>query len=508
MSKNHNRKQTTLNLITGVLSLVMNLGVSFVLSSYIVRTIGEEANGFTQLANNFVLYVSLITIAFNSMATRFISLSYHKGEDKKVSQYYSSILFCNILITLILIPCAVFVVFSLDQIVNIDTANVTHVKILFACVFVNFFISLFSSVFEISTFVLNKLYLKNIIYSVRSILNAVLLFCTFYLFTPKIYYVSLVALILSVLLLILMYIIQMKLMPSLKLNIHDFKFGIIKELTFSGIWNVVNQGGNLLMTGMDLLLSNLFISPIMMGVLAVAKTVPNAIFNLAGTLNANFAPELMITYSQGKKSEMLKQLRSSMKISGIIISIPIITFCSFGIPFYTLWMPTLDAKMLTILSFLACMAFIPWVGPQTLYNVFTTFNKLKVNSVAFFTTGIINIIIVYFLLKYTGLGIFAIAGVSSTITIFRNLIITAPYTAKLLGLKWYEFYKDVIVSLICCGICAVVCFIFNNLIMINNWFSLIAVVMLCCLFTLIIDITIILNKSEKQAFLKLILRRR
>ncbi len=40
---------------------------------------------------------------------------------------------------------------------------------------------------------------------------------------------------------------------------------------FSGIWNSVNQCGHLLLTGLDLLLSNLFVSPYAMGVVAVSK---------------------------------------------------------------------------------------------------------------------------------------------------------------------------------------------------------------------------------------------
>lgn len=502
------RNQTALNLITGIGSLVMNLAVSFVLSSYIVKTIGEEANGFAQLANNFVLYASLLTVAFNSMAARFISLAYHNKEKTKVRQYYSSVILCNIVITGCLIPCTYFVVSNLENIVNIENANVIHVKILFACVFVNFFLTLFSSIFEICTFVLNKLYLKNVINAFRSILNAILLISTFSLFKPRIFYISVVALVLSIGILILMLCVKNRIMPELKFEPRCFKLWILKELFFSGIWNVVNQGGHLLMTGMDLLLSNIFVTPAMMGILSVAKTVPNAIFNLAGTINANFAPDLMITYSQNRKVELLNQLRSSMKISSILVSIPLVTFCSFGFDFYQLWMPTLDAKLLTILSFLTCMSFIPWAGPQALYNVFTTANKLKVNSIAFLCTGVLNIILVFWFLKFTNLGILAVAGVSSTLAIIRNLVITVPYTAKLLNLKWYVFYKDVLISLICCGICWAICIAVGKIIVIANWLTLAIAVLISCIIVLIIDVFVILNKNEKKIVIQKILRRK
>lgn len=75
--------QTILNLSSGILTMIIQLIVNFFLSSYIVCTLGEEANGFTQLANNFVTYATLITLAFNSMSGRFISVSYHQKQKKK-----------------------------------------------------------------------------------------------------------------------------------------------------------------------------------------------------------------------------------------------------------------------------------------------------------------------------------------------------------------------------------------------------------------------------------------
>ncbi|HEX3026780.1 MAG TPA: hypothetical protein VHR42_06090, partial [Clostridia bacterium] len=63
-------RQTTFNLFSGILALMISLAVNFFLSPFIVRHLGEEANGFMQLANNFVTYASLLTLAFNSMASR------------------------------------------------------------------------------------------------------------------------------------------------------------------------------------------------------------------------------------------------------------------------------------------------------------------------------------------------------------------------------------------------------------------------------------------------------
>ena len=497
-----NRKQTAINLITGIFSMVVTLLINFFLSSFIVEKLGEEANGFTQLANNFVTYASLITIAFNSMAARFIAVYYHQNEKEKINRYYSSIIICNIFILLLMIPCAILCVMHLDSLINIENADVLHVKILFACVFLNFFINLFVSIFNIATFVLNRIYIQNTINAIKIFLNGLLLLLVFRFLSPRLYYVSLCSLVLTALVLPICWWVQKKLIPQFHFSLKLFDLGAIKSMLKSGIWNTVNQGGNMLMTGLDLLLANLFVSPEKMGVLSVSKIFPNAIILLGTTLNSNFMPETLVYYSQNDTKALLKSLRSNMKISSVLMSIPVVTFCCFGIPFYSLWVPSLNPKELTLLSFLTCLAFIPCAGTQTLNNVFTVTNHLKVSSISFLVSGILNVGVVYILLSTTNLGVLAIAGISSIISIVRNVVVIMPYTAKLLNLPWYEFYKDVVIALICCTINLVVAELVLHFIHISGWVSLIMSVFITCSSTILLDLLLVLSKEERKKILQ------
>lgn len=453
-------------------------------------------------------YASLLTIAFNSMAARFISVSYHENKTDRMKEYYSSVIVCNLAIAVILLPVAAAATWNLEKLIVIENADVEHVKILFGCVFINFFANLAVSVYSISTFVLNQIYLQNIINAFRTALNGICLLVVFSTMEPRIYYVSLCSMVLTLIAVPVYALLQKRIMPQLRFSIRDFRMSAVWQMLKSGIWNTVNQGGNMLMTGLDLLLANLFVSPSMMGLLSVAKVVPNAIINLATTLNTNFAPEIVMQYSKHRKEEMLHTLRSNMKISSLMVSIPIITFCSFGVPFYSLWVPSLNAKELTVLSFLTCMAFIPSAGTQTLYNVFTATNHLKVNSIAFLGTGIMNLGIVYILLGHTSWGVYAIAGVSSLLTIIRNLMITVPYTAKLLELPWYEFYKDVGISLLCSGINLVVAIFVQKILPISGWLSLVAAVAITCGITFVAEVLVVLSRKEREKLICMIKRRK
>ena len=492
-------KQTIISVITGLFTVVTQAAIGFFLTPFIVKSLGEEANGFAQLANNFVMYASLLTIAFNSMGGRFLSISYHRGEFEKANKYYSSLVLSNIIITLLLLPAAAFIVLRLDSLLALETADITDVRILFACVFLNFFVSQFASLFSMSMFVRNKLYIQNILNFLRNVLNALLLLCAFSFLPARIYYVSAIVLILSLLLLPCYYILHRRLLHDISFRASDFSTSNIREMFRSGIWNTINQGGHMLMTGLDLLLADLFINPVSMGVLSVSKVIPTFITHLAASLNSNLSPSVTIAWAKNGNDQALKELRRGMKLSSILVATPIMVFCGFGVDFYQLWMPSLDAKELTFLSFLAIMSLIPMAGPQTLYNVFTATNKLSVNAISFLITGVINIILVYFILS-SGYehGIFAIAGISAVLSIVRNLTVTLPYTAKILHLKWYEFYKDVALSTLCCGMVLGFVLLVKEVMPTTNWLGLTAAAIISAVLALGAEVLLLCNKEERR----------
>lgn len=498
-------KRTIVSIITGLFTVVTQAAVGFFLTPFIVKAMGEEANGFAQLANNFVMYAALLTTAFNSMGGRFLSVSYHRGEFEKAKQYYSSLVISNVAITLLLLPAAFFIVLHLDGILAVDTANVTDLKILFACVFLNFFVNQFTALFSMSMFVRNKLYIQNILNFLRNILNALLLLCAFTFLPPRIYYVSAIVLLLTVLLLPCYYLLHRRTLHGISFHLSDFRFSSVKEMLKSGTWNTINQGGHMLMTGLDLLLANLFIDPISMGLLSVSKTIPSFITHLAASLNSNLSPSVTIAWAQNGSKSALTELRRGMKISSILIATPVMVFCGFGVAFYQLWTPSLDSQELTVLSFLACLSLIPMAGPQALYNIFSAANKLSVNAISFLITGVINVIIVYaILVSGYDHGILAIAGVSAVLSIIRNFIVTLPYIAKILNLKWYEFYKDVGISLLCCGIVFAFVLLAKHLFPLSNWFSLAIVAVFTSAFAVIAEFYLLCNKEERMRLFSLI----
>ena len=85
------RKSTLINVFAALITLGVQMFISFWLSPFVVGKLGEEAYGFINLANNFVSYASLVSVAINSMACRYISIEYNSGRINEAKSYFCSV---------------------------------------------------------------------------------------------------------------------------------------------------------------------------------------------------------------------------------------------------------------------------------------------------------------------------------------------------------------------------------------------------------------------------------
>ena len=106
-----NKKRFIVNMGSQVISALINFGINFFLSAYIVNVIGKEVYGFVGLANNFVSYVQIFTIALNAMLSRYVTIKLVQKEYLKANVYISSVTMCNLVISVILFFPTVYVVF-------------------------------------------------------------------------------------------------------------------------------------------------------------------------------------------------------------------------------------------------------------------------------------------------------------------------------------------------------------------------------------------------------------
>lgn len=511
MEKSSN-KRLTINIVANCIAFAVNFIISFFLTPYIVENVGKETYGFLALGNNFVNYVSLITIALNSMASRFITIRIQRKEFDSASKYFSSVLLSNILICLVIaIPLALVIIF-MQNIVDIENENIADIKTLWAFLFINIGIDLMSSVFAISAFAKNRIDLTAKANIIASISKVVVVILCYTFFKPYVFYIGIATVIYSIVTLILNIRYYKKLTPEVKIEKKLFRKSCIKELVSAGIWNTVSRVGGIALTELDLLLSNLLINASAMGTLSLVKTIPSYMTSLTATITNAFMPNLTITYAKYKENKeiMLEKIRNSIKILIFFHSIMYGILIAYSDKFYMLWLGEEvagDIQFMYILGIITVGGCFISAVSSVMLNIFTIFNKLKLSSISVVVTGIISFVITYLAVKYTSLGLIAIAGVSVALVIIRNIIILMPYAAKCVGIPWYTFYKDMLLNIFVVLYSVVIALFVKNILDINSWIMLIVASGIASILIAIINYFILLNKTERKEILEKIRRK-
>lgn len=490
-------KQLALNIIASIFAFVVSAGINFFLSPFIVGNVGEEAYGFVSLSNNIISYFAIVTIALNSMASRFIAVAYFKDDIEEASEYYSSNFFANLGLCFVFAPVFIMGIINIHWL-NISPGLVTDVQLLMTFIAVNFMLDLLTTNFGIAYYVKNKLYISSIISIGGYLLKAILLYFLFSSFATHIAYVGFVTLVVNMFVQGNNLIQKKRLVPELKIKPVYFKLKKIRQLITAGIWNSITRVGSILQDGLDLLITNLMISPSEMGVLAISKTIPALISNLLSTLVSSFVPNMTELYAKEKTEQLKKSVKQAMKIIGMLLNLPIALFIGFGDVFFGLWVPSQDAGLLHILSVLAIA---PWavVGPASIiHNIFTVVNKIKVNSLLICLTGFLNVITVYVLLKNVGGGLFVVAGVSSVYSILRNVLYTVPFGAIYIKCPWYTFLPEVGKSILAVAIISSISAYLKGFMPRVSWLWFVIFAALSGLIGFVLNFYLVLNKEDRE----------
>ncbi len=494
-------KQHAINVAASVINMLVGALISFFLTPYIVKTIGVEANGFVSLANNFISYATVASTALNSMAGRFIMMSLYQNDEEKVSNLYSSLFWGNIFLAVVYAVLGLACVLYLEYLVVIPDNLVIDVKFLFSLLFLSTIVYSISAAWSLSPYIKNKLYLDSINGSLQSVLRLILILALFAWLPPSVSLVGIASLVGAVVGSAIKLLFKSTLLPNLKARFRDFSWPSIKTLISSGIWNTISSMGNILTSGMDLLVANIFVGPKAMGVLAVAKVMPGFISTLNFTIAHVFTPSLIIDYAHSDTKQIVHTISQSAKLISVVCSIPLAFLFVYGVEFYKLWQPTQDAWILFILSTITIFGRVFFTGMQPLFSVFTVVNKVKENSLVTILNGLIIIVVTLALVKYTSLGVYAVAGVSVVCCFIKNVVFVIPYSAKYLGLNKYVFFETLRPSVYCTVILCLIGVVMRFLFTANTWPQLILAAIIFTIIGFVATTFIVLTAKERSALI-------
>ena len=497
-------KQLALNMVSQFLAFAVAMAINFFLVPVIIEKIGKDIYGFYSLSDNFLEYATIITTVINGMANRYITVAYSRGEIEKANRYFTSVTVVNIILTAILAIPAVLIVVFLEKLINVPAAYALDVKCLWAFVFLMFFVNLIFSRYETAPFVKNRLEITGFINASSIVLKAALLVVVYTFFYPYIGYIGVIVFLCAVYSSVLKVRFKNKLTPDLRFQKELFDIRAVVELAKVGVWNSVSQLNQILFTGLDLLIANLFLGAEDMSILSIAKTLPVMLISLIGVIAGAFYPGLTISYSTKSKEEFFEEAKFSSKLCGFLCSVPVIGIAVFGGDFFSLWLPTLSADEIQMVHILAILTLLPqafsiYIFPLNQIN--TILCRVRLPAIVDGVIGVVNIIVVYLLLKLTNLGLYAIAGVSSALLLLRILLFVPIYAAHNIQVKKTAFYPILWRGILLNAAAVFLCLIVRRLFTIDSWLGLILAAIPAAAVCYTAGFFLVFSRSErKKAF--------
>ena len=503
MKPDSSKKRMIINMLANSVSYGTTLIISFVLTPYLINTLGKDAYSFYPLSNNIISYISILINGLNIMSSRYITISLSKNDIDEANTYFSSMFFSNIFIVLITIIPMVLIVVFINQILSVPVNLIASVRTLFSFSFASLIVNIIFANYGIATFAKNRIDLRSIQDFILSIIRIILIVFFFTIFPSNIAYIGIIAFIITILMAIFQYIFTRKLTPELKLNIKKFNILYVKEVFISGIWNSLNTLGNILLASTTLILVNIYYGSSAAGEYSIVQIVPNFINGLISMLTGVFFPMIMINFARSDTVELMKSLKKAQSIVGTVAVTVIGLFIGFSSLFFHLWVPKENSNSLFILSTITILPHILIGCMWPLNSLNIAMNKIKLPAIFLIITGFLNIIISYICFKYFDFGLISLVITSTVLQIIWIGIFMPNYASKNLNIKYTFFYPLIIKVLLCGFLSFFIALMVVHIFYIDNWIVFIFLGSLSGIISLFINSIIIIGYREILEFLKI-----
>lgn len=506
-SGNISKKQVTINMAANIVSYSANIIISFILTPFLINTLGKETYSFYPIANTIVSYMSVLTNAMNSMASRFVTVSLVQDKKDDANKYFSSTLAANLIISFILLIPIILVVVLLDQFMEVPINSAVAIKGLFALVFSSALVNISASVFGIATFAKNRIDLRSLRELVTAVLRLVLFFVLYRLLTPSIVYVGVVTLAVAVVNILFQVTYTKMLLPEVTLKRQFVSRFHTKELLSSSSWNAINTFGNTLLAGMSMILANMFYGAAASGSYSIVNTVPQFVCGVIVMLVGVFYPVITYKYAQNDKEGLVKEIKTAQSLIGLFGCAVISVFSALAAEFFELWTPGEDATYLSQISFLTILPHFVIACMWPLTNLNVVMNKVKIPAIYTLGSGVANVLIAFLVYEIWSPGLASLPIISSVLQIVWVGVFIPQYACRNLDVRWNTFYPPLLKAIACSVGVMLIIILVKNLFSLNSWLNFILFGGICGILALIAFGLVMIGSKNIKSMIENFLQR-
>ena len=462
------KKQLVLNIIANVFSYGIGIAISFILTPILINKLGQDSYSFYPLSTTITNTMTIVTTALNAMASRFITISLHKKDNKNANCYFASTLFVDSILSIVLLVIMTIFVIFIDTFLNIPINIVASVRFLFIFTFSSVLVNVMSTVFGIATFAKNRIDLR----SYREIFTSLLrlgLFVLFYMILPpSLIYIGIITLTISIVNIVIQFLFTKKLLPEVTFSTKNISKEHIKQLFAISVWVMLNSLGNTLLASVTLIMLNRFYGTAETSVVSISLTIPGFMGGIISTLVGVYFPILTKIYSDNDFEKLKREIQKMQLIIGGLGCATISVFSAVSSSFFSLWVPTEDNIRLSLLSLINLVPYLFtscfWVST----SINTAMNRVKVPAIATAIIGATNLLLqlLFSILHVDYISLPIICSIMQTIWIG---IFMPLYLSKTTKTKLYYYFPSMLKLLGISIFVYALTFALKEFVVLNSW---------------------------------------
>ena len=242
---------------------------------------------------------------------------------------------------------------------------------------------------------------------------------------------------------ILTIVFSRKINPHLKANIKDFRRSKVNEITEMGGWVIINEIGSLLFLQIDLIVVNKLFGAVAGGEYSVVLTWSMMLRTVAGMLVGVLTPVILTYYAKGRIDELVSISKSTVKLIGLAMALPIGYICGFAPQLLSLWVGPEFAK-LSLLMVLMLSHLVINLPVMPLFAINVAYNKVRIPGIVTFIMGIGNFLLAVMIPYFTGWNYYGVALAGAIMLTLKNAFFTPWYATKVLGISKTTFVNSML----------------------------------------------------------------
>lgn len=504
-------KQQLINLLSNVVNLLSNILIGLFFTPYLVNTLGIAAYGVLPLALLVNSYINIVTGALVGSMSRFYSIELVAGKNKEASEYISIAFISLFSFIVLLTPLIAYFILNLNKILNIPEIYIYESKILFLYVILSFFLSMVSSLLNITQFAKNRLDIMNAIKIGRNVFKVIFVIWFFTVYEVNLINIGLSFFLSEISVFIMsFYFFKKETDKSIVISYKLFNIDKFKTVINMIFWVLLLHVGEVVLFRIDNLVINKFWSTTESGIVGVFSEFGMYVNSVLAVIISLASPLIVIHYSKGRYKEMVSVFINNYLITNFFLAVIISVCICYAPQIITYWLGESYLKYTNL--FCLKLLFVPFIIYISIYNtLFRVYNKLKIPSYMMIVSGLIGVLLMCVVgmnsSKFTdAISILLLMGI---ISLLLNMLSTSIYLSRLNSdISVYSLLKPLFILIVTIPITKLISWGLQEIISCDTFISFaINVIILSCIILLLLY-RFTLTETTKRYMLSDILSRK